>query len=104
MPTKNDNYARLIDDLAEVRAQIKALTAREDRLRLELKPLGEGTHSGTGYLLTISRNTRDVYDMEAIKKKLSAQFMNAHTKTTEFLVLKTSKIKDREEATQEAAE
>lgn len=85
------NILPYIDKLAEVRAQIYTLGKQEEALKNLLKPLGPGTHSSDNYTLTIGENEREVLDQVAVREKLSAQFLRAHTTVTKFLTLKITK-------------
>jgi hypothetical protein len=90
-PMKTHNILPLIDELARLREQIAALEVLETKVKADLKTLGVGTHMTDHYLLTITESERATLDMDAVRDKLSDQFIRAHTKITKFLTLKTSR-------------
>lgn len=83
------NLTKTIDDLGTLRAQIAELTAKEKAIKdsLDLKP---GAYEGDLFRLTISESVRETLDMAAVREKLSAQFIAAHTNRTEVRTFKLS--------------
>ena len=76
------NLAAAIDRLGELKAQIADLAKLEAEVKTELKELGPGSYEGEKYRVTISDSERDTLDMTAVREKLSAQFLRAHTTTS----------------------
>lgn len=77
-----------IDALGKLKAQIAELEAQEKILRGEVIALGAGRHEGQLYCVTVILSERNTLDMEAVRKKLSPQFIAAHTRTTEVTTVK----------------
>jgi DNA-binding LytR/AlgR family response regulator len=81
-----------VDRIAELSAAITALNAEKQELIDLLKAEGEGKYYGTKHYVVVSRSERPTLDMRAVKKKLSRQFKKlsrqfivAHTRVTEVL-------------------
>lgn len=89
MTTKN-NLAKLIDDLGRVKAQIAELKLAEDALKECLEELDAGAYEGELFRLSISETVRKTLDMDAVREKLSPQFIAAHTNETPVRTLKVS--------------
>ena len=79
-----------IDALGKLKAQIAELEAQEKILRGEVIALGAGRHEGQLYCVTVTLSERNTLDMEAVRKKLSPQFIAAHTRTTEVTTVKVT--------------
>lgn len=84
----NSNHP--IDALGKLKAQIAELEAQEKILRGEVIALGAGRHEGQLYCVTVTLSERNTLDMEAVRKKLSPQFIAAHTRTTEVTTVKVT--------------
>jgi len=76
-----------IDQLGLLKAEIATLTDKAKILEAEIKAMGPGAHNGTLYDATVSEVSTDRLDMDAVRAKLSPQFIRAHTTTTESLRL-----------------
>lgn len=74
-----------VDRIAELSAAITALNAEKQELIDLLKAEGEGKYYGTKHYIVVSRSERPTLDMSAVRKKLSRQFIVAHTRVTEVL-------------------
>lgn len=74
-----------VDRIAELAAQIAELNAEKAQLTEELKDLGEGKYHGTEHYLTVALSERATLDMEAVRAKLTRQFIAAHTRLTTSL-------------------
>jgi hypothetical protein len=83
------NLSPIIDDYATICAQIAELEKKKAKLKKELLFLEEGNHEGNLYTLTVSLSDRDTLDMKAVREKLSAQFIRAHTTTTPVVTFRT---------------
>jgi uncharacterized Zn finger protein len=77
-----------VDKLAEIRAKIADLKKLETLLVNELKQSGTGTYDGTTHYAVVSEFSRETLDMDAVREKLSRQFIKAHTKVTEGLQIR----------------
>lgn len=89
------NLSTLIDQLGAIKAQIAGLEAQEKALKTALQDLEPGKHTGEKYELTISDSERNTLDMEAVRAKLSPQFIAAHTRTTTVRAIRAKYIGDR---------
>lgn len=74
----------LVDQLGFIKAEIAHLQDQEKALKEQIIAQGFGTHHGQMYDVTVSPTTRETLDMEAVRAKLSPQFMRAHTNTTTY--------------------
>jgi len=77
------NLSATIDAYGELKAQIDALTKKQKAMKAHLDDLAPGVYEGDRFALTVSPTTTDRLDMEAVREKLSHQFIAAHTVTTE---------------------
>jgi len=82
------NLTQLIDDLGSLKAQIAELLIREKQLKASLDELAPGAYEGEQFRLSISETVRETLDMEAVREKLSPQFIRAHTRETPVRTLK----------------
>jgi hypothetical protein len=73
---------RIVDDLGELKAVIAELEVKEKKLIHQLVDLGVGPYEGALFRATVSQYDRDTLDMNAVREKLSPQFIKAHTRTT----------------------
>lgn len=81
------NLSATIDAYGDLKAQIDALTKKQKAMKAELDSLPPGEHAGDRFVLTVSLTATDRLDMEAVREKLSPQFVRAHTITTEGIRL-----------------
>lgn len=84
------NLTATIDALGDVKARLADLLAEEKALKDALAELPAGAYEGERFRLSISVSDRDTLDMEAVREKLSAQFIRAHTTTTSVRALRVS--------------
>ena len=77
------NLTSAIDRLGNVKAQIAALKKEEDALKAVLIDNGPGAYEGDTWRATVSVADRETLDMEAVREKLTPQFIRAHTNVTE---------------------
>jgi hypothetical protein len=80
--TTISNLATTIDALGELKARIADLQAQEKELKDALGELAPGPYDGQRYRLTVSVSDRETLDMDAVREKLSPQFIRSHTNTT----------------------
>lgn len=78
----------IVDKLGKLKAKIADITAQETVLKDELKTLGDGVYEGELFRATVSTHDKNYLDMDAVRDKLSPQFIKAHTSTTETTVVK----------------
>lgn len=78
------NYNSLVDELGIVKARIAELEARENELKAAIVAKGVGPHEGQLFRATVSKYFRETLDLEAVREKLSPQFLRAHTTTKEI--------------------
>ena len=86
----------VVDDLGKIKAKIATLIVEEDKLKQQLVVYFKATSVkefyGELFNATVSEFDLKTLDMGAVKKKLSAQFIAAHTKKTPVIkVLVTAK-------------
>jgi hypothetical protein len=82
------NLVATIDALGELKAQIAALQTKEKELKKALGDLKPGAYEGDLFRLTLSQSIRETLDMDAVREKLSPQFITAHTRQTEVRTFK----------------
>lgn len=80
--TKGTNLSTTIDELGTLNAQVAELQTKIKAIKdsLDLKP---GAYEGELFRLTLSESIRETLDMDAVREKLSPQFIAAHTRKTE---------------------
>ena len=67
-----------VDRIAELSAEIADLNAEKSELLNQLKAKGEGEYYGSAHYVSVSVFTRLTHDTNAMKRKLSRQFLKAH--------------------------
>ena len=82
------NLTSAIDRLGNVKAQIAALKKEEDALKAVLIENGPGAYEGDVWRATVSQFDKETLDMDAVREKLSAQFIRAHTNVTEVTTVR----------------
>jgi len=84
------NLTATIDALGALKAQIADLELQEKALKKALADIAPGAYEGELFRLSISQSVRCTLDMDAVREKLSPQFIAAHTRETEVRTLKVS--------------
>lgn len=84
------NLTNLIDQFGHLKAQIADLAKQEKALKEALADLDVGAYEGELFRLAISESVRCTLDMDAVREKLSPQFIAAHTNETNVRTLKVS--------------
>jgi hypothetical protein len=79
-----DMFGLLKAEIAERELKLKALK----KACFDKMPVG--AYEGELYRLSISESERETLDMEAVRAKLSPQFIAAHTNVTEVRTLRVS--------------
>lgn len=82
--------SNLVDELGALKAQQAALAQREKAIKEILTASGQLDFDGAAYRATISVSQRETLDMQAVRAKLSDQFIRAHTYVTEVISLRVS--------------
>lgn len=85
-----NNLATTIDALGALKAQIAELQVQERALKAALDDLAPGAYEGNTFRVSISDSVRATLDMDAVRAKLSPQFIAAHTRETEVRTIKVS--------------
>jgi hypothetical protein len=80
--------AKLADQIGLLKAEIAPALAKLSVLEKQLKAFGVGKFAGEYYEANVFTQERDTLDLAAVREKLSAQFIRAHTTTKEVTVLK----------------
>jgi hypothetical protein len=88
--TAISNLATTIDALGELKARIADLQAQEKELKDALGDLEPGSYDGQKFRLSISVSDRETLDMEAVREKLTPQFIRAHTNVTTVRALRVT--------------
>jgi hypothetical protein len=84
------NLAKTIDALGELKAQIASLQDMEKAMKEALGELEPGAYDGHKFRLSVSVSDRETLDMDAVREKLSPQFIRAHTNTTSIRALRVT--------------
>ena len=77
------DFRDTVNKLAELKAAVAELQKEEKKLIAEIKAEGPGKYEGETHVLTVTVGERRTLDMKAVRAKLSAQFIRAHTNITE---------------------
>lgn len=84
------NLTATIDALGELKAKIADLQDQEKALKDALGDLEPGAYDGERFRLSVSVSDRETLDMDAVREKLSPQFIRAHTNVTPVRALRVS--------------
>ncbi len=84
----------IVDQLGALQAQIATLEAEAKKIKQVLIAKGEGAYEGELFRAVVSASERNTLDMDAVRAKLSPQFIAAHTKTTEVVAVRVNAKKD----------
>ncbi|UGY15199.1 hypothetical protein HAP48_0042860 [Bradyrhizobium septentrionale] len=79
---RRSNVGPLVDELGLLEAQIADIETKAQPLRDQIKAMGAGAYEGDLFRAVVSEYERKNLNMKAVKKKLSPQFIRAHTKYT----------------------
>lgn len=80
----------IVDRLGALQAQIATLEAEAKKIKQTLIAKGAGAYEGELFRAVVSVSERNTLDMDAVRAKLSPQFIAAHTKTTEVATVRTN--------------
>lgn len=82
------NIVNLIDDYGLLCAIAAEIEIKKKDMKAQLEALGEGAHEGTFFRVTITKCTKETLNMEAVKAKLSRQFIQANTRETNYFLIR----------------
>ena len=74
----------IVDRIGALKQAIAPLAKELAALEAELKAMGPGHYEGDAWDATVAMSTRATLDMDAVREKLSRQFLAAHTTETSF--------------------
>lgn len=80
---------KIVDDIGELKAQIAPLEEKLKKLQAKLAEKGKGAYEGYKYDASVSIFDRTKYNMDAIREKLSPQFLSANSSQYSVTVVKT---------------
>ncbi len=90
-----NNFKKAVDQLGDIRAQIKSLEETEVALKAIIAEQGVGLYEGDNYIAEVLQSERNNLDMAAVRAKLTPQFIAAHTTTTKITTVKCKRIESR---------
>lgn len=79
----NAQITAIVDRISVLAASVAELEAEKRALTDSIKALGDGKYWGTAHYLTVATSSRSTLDMDAVRAKLSTQFITAHTRVVE---------------------
>jgi hypothetical protein len=82
----------MVDELASVRDQLKALTAREKYLKEIFRKGGNAIYRGDQHQIEIKFTTRPQLDMEAVRAHLSPEWIEEHTGEVDVMNIRQMEI------------
>jgi hypothetical protein len=82
----------MVDELAEVRAQLRSYTAREKHLKEQFKAAGAGTYGGIHYTVEISFTTRPQLEMDAVRIALGEKFIEDNSYEVSVMNIKAVEV------------
>ncbi len=82
----------MVDELASVRDQLKALTAREKHLKEIFRAGGDAIYRGDQHQIEIKFTKRPQLDMDAVRAKLSAEWIAENTGEVEVMNIRQMEI------------
>jgi hypothetical protein len=84
------DLAAAVDEIGLLKAQIAPLEAKLKAAQAKLKAAGDGRYEGTLWAATVFSGQRETLDMDAVRAKLTHQFITAHTRITETVTVKVT--------------
>ncbi len=82
--------AQLVDEIGALKAAIAGPAAQLKALEAQLKAFGPGAYQGALWDASISASVRETLDMDAVRAKLSHQFITANTVSTDVITLRVT--------------
>ena len=80
----------LVDRIGLIKANLAPQLEALKALEAELKAKGAGSYEGSLFDANVSESVRETLDMKAVREKLSPQFISAHTKVSDVVVLRVT--------------
>lgn len=90
MNTKRNNLAPLADEYGRLRAQMAEIETKLGALKVEIVASGHDAIEGDLFRVTVSNSVRETLDLDAVREKLSPQFIKAHTRATDVTTVRVS--------------
>ena len=84
------DLAAAVDEIGVLKAAIAPLEAKLKAAQAKLKASGDGRYEGLLYDATVFTSERSSLDLDAVREKLSVQFLTAHTRTSEVVTVKVT--------------
>lgn len=85
MITRAQRLVQKVDELGDLLSRIADLELEAQDIKVWLKQIhGDGNYEGQLFRATVSTYDQDRLNMDAVKKKLSPQFIRANTETKEI--------------------
>ena len=82
----------MVDELASVRDQLKALTAREKYLKEIFRTGGDAIYRGDQHQIEVKFTTRPQLDMDAVRAKLTPAWIAANMGEVEVMNIRQMEI------------
>jgi hypothetical protein len=82
----------MVDELAQVRDKLRALTTRETHLKKAFREDGAGMYRGIGYQIEIGFSSRGQLDMDAVRAALGEEWIRTHTKQVEVMNIRQMEL------------
>lgn len=77
-----------VDALGVLKSKIADLQIQEKEIRDRLIARGVGSYEGQLFRATIYQSDRETLDLVAVRRKLTARFIKAHTCVTEVITVR----------------
>ena len=90
IPAELAALAAAVDEIGLLKAQIAPLEQKLKAAQAKLKEHGDGRYEGTLWAATVSTSERATLDMDAVREKLTVQFITAHTKVSEVVTVRVT--------------
>ena len=90
IPAELAALAAAVDEIGLLKAQIAPLEQKLKAAQAKLKEHGDGRYEGTLWAATVSTSERETLDMDAVRAKLTVQFITAHTRVSEVTVVRVT--------------
>jgi hypothetical protein len=87
-PREFESWTSTIDRLGILKAKIAELAIEEKELRAVLVECGPGSYEGELFRVTVAKSERKTLDMEAVRKKLTPQFIKDNSVTTQVTTVR----------------
>ena len=91
----SDSIEALVDRLGYLKAEQSELNGKIKDVQEKLIRMGVERAEGQLFRVAIFTTVRKVLDMDAVRRKLTPQFLRAHTSETEYTTVKVSARKEK---------